>query len=221
MRRHSLAVALTFVVSLVVTTGSAQAVVVDMNPAAQGQATVTYPTDIGSYFGVAMVPGTRSNLAATGIPTVTTSGPACYDPSITPVTADIFLPATGLCYHQGGNILHKNETFALVWDPNPHRDWTAGYVEQFLRDVADGSASNSAHPNPSGNMSSPFALTPQYTDASGQRALYDSLYGGGYDDGRSYPSAGCTPSGTNPFFLSADFINASPNDVCLTDAQIK
>jgi hypothetical protein len=217
MRRYSLAVALTFVVSLVVATGSAQAVVVDMNPASQGQATVTYPTDSSSYFGVAMVPGTRSNLAATGIPTVTTSGLSCFDPAL---TADMFLPPSGLCYHPGGSVLHKNETFALVWDPNPHRNWTAGYVEQFLRDVADGSASTSAHPNPSGNMSSPFALTPQYTDGGGA-ALYNSLYGGGYDDSRSYPSSGCTPSGTNPFYLSSNFIESAPNDVCLTDAQIK
>ena len=58
--------------------------------------------------------------------------------SIRRSTSDMFLPTTGLCSH-GGAVIHKNETFALVWDPNPHRDWAAGYVEQFLRDVADGS----------------------------------------------------------------------------------
>ena len=48
MRRYSLttciATALTTVVSLVAASG-AQAVVVDLNPAANGQPTVTYPAD--------------------------------------------------------------------------------------------------------------------------------------------------------------------------------
>jgi hypothetical protein len=201
MRRYSLAVALTFVVSLIVATGSAQAVVID---------------DQGSSFGVAMVPGTRANLAGVDVPTVTTSSPSCWDPAI---TADMFLPPTGLCFH-GGAVLHKYETLALVWDPNPNRGWTAGYVEQFLRNVADGSASNPAHPNPSGDMSSPFALTPQYSGSNGP-PLYDSLYAGGYDDATAYPPDSCSPSGTNPFFFTANGVVAAPNQRCLTDRSIK
>ena len=41
--------------------------------------------------------------------------------------------------------MHANETFAVTWDP--HRlDWQTGrdYVEQFLKDVADGSGSLSS-----------------------------------------------------------------------------
>ena len=39
--------------------------------------------------------------------------------------------------------MHKNETFDLSWDPRP-RNWasTRFYVEQFLRDVADGSGTS-------------------------------------------------------------------------------
>src|SRR5262249_43846985 len=169
MRRYSLAAALTFIVSLAVGTTGAQAVVVDMNPAAQGQLSVSYPTDQSSYFGVAMVPATDTVLAAAGVPTVTSAGP-CSDPAL---TSDMFLQNTGLCFHSGGTVIHKNETFAFVWDPNPHRAWAAGYEEQFLRNVADGS----------GTLTSPYAVTPQYTDATG-RAENQSLYGGGFDDAR-------------------------------------
>ena len=57
-----------------------------------------------------------------------------------------------------------------------HSDYAAPYVEQFLRDVADGS----------GNLSSPYAVTTQYTDASGIAGNDSSLYGGGYDDATTY-----------------------------------
>src|SRR5690242_17610083 len=101
MRRYSLstciATALTLIVSLIAASG-AQAVVVDLNPAANGHPTVTYPTDQNSYYGVALVPGTRGNLANTGIPTVTSSM-ACSDPAL---TSDFSLPSSGLCSHGGG-----------------------------------------------------------------------------------------------------------------------
>ena len=211
MRRFSLAVALTLVASFAVATSAAQAVVVDMNKGARGQTSVTYPTDKASYFGVAMVPGTLGNLQGAGvkIPTVS-SGMPCSDPTDTPYP-DIFLPPNaGLCSH-GGAVLHKTETFAFVWDPNGHRNWAGVYVERFLRDVADAS----------GTFSSPFALLPQYTDAGG-RAQNNFLFGGGSDDGAAYPTSGCSFSGTNPLSINANFVLVPvPNDVCLTDAQIK
>src|SRR6185437_9994729 len=186
MRRYSLgtcmATALTLVVSMVTVSG-AQAVVVDVNPAANGQATVTYPADQNSYVGVTLVPGTRGNLANTGIPTVTSSM-TCSDPAL---TSDFSLPSSGLCSH-GGPVTHANETFALVWDPHPHSDYAAPYVEQFLRDVADGS----------GGLSSPFSIATQYTDAGG-RAANSWLYGGGYDYSNGYPANGCTVSGTHHY----------------------
>ncbi|HEV7176371.1 MAG TPA: PKD domain-containing protein [Solirubrobacteraceae bacterium] len=208
MRRYSLttciATALTTVVSLVAASG-AQAVVVDLNPAANGQTTVTYPADQSSYAGVTLVPGTRGNLANTGIPTVTSSM-TCSDPAL---TSDFTLPSEGLCSH-GGPVAHANETFALVWDPHPHADYAAPYVEQFLRDAADGS----------GGLGSPFSIATQYSDAGG-RAANSSLYGGGYDFAAGYPANGCTVTGTHHYASTPGGLVDIPNDICLTDAQIK
>jgi PKD domain len=208
MRRSSfstcIATALTLVVSLVAASG-AQAVVIDANPAANGQASVTYPTDQSSYVGVTLVPGTRGNLANTGIPTVTSSM-TCTDPAL---TSDFSLPNSALCSH-GGPVTHANETFALVWDPHPHNAYSAPYVEKFLRDVADGS----------GSFGSPFSIATQYTDAGG-RAANSWLYGGGYDYSNGYPTNGCVVSGTHHYASTPGGLTDIPNDICLTDAQIK
>jgi PKD domain len=214
MRRLAL-LALTLVVSLVVGAGGAQAVVVDMGSA--------------GHFGVALVPGTRGHLATAGVPIVQSSAP-CSDPWL---SRDLSLPSTGLCWH-GGAVMHANETFTLTWDPL-RRYWqtTRDYVQQFLRDVADGR----------GTLTSPYALTSQYSDPNG-RANNTSAYGGGCIDfgdtggssckfgdtagngpGHSYGSFGppfCSSHGTNQFSEQSDgtFGNAQ-NDVCLTDAQIQ
>jgi hypothetical protein len=227
--RRFLGIALTSVVSLFVATTGAQAVVVDMNPGALGQPSVAYPTDQSSYFGVALVPGTRSSLLTAGIPTVT-SGLSCNDPWLSSDLGGPLLPSNGLCGH-GGAVMHGNETFDLAWDPL-RRDWatTRNYVETFLRDVANGS----------GTLTSPYAVTSQYSDPSG-RAKNASLYGGGCIDygsrggstcqlgnsngtgaGNDYPANGCAVTGTNQFFeqLSGAW-GTAPNDICLTDAQLK
>ena len=151
--RRTMLIALTFFVISLLGAASAEAVVIDMG--ASGR------------YGVALVPGTRSTLTTAGITTVTAGGP-CSDPWL---AADFILPSTGLCYH-GGSVMHANETFAVTWDP--HRlDWQTGrdYVEQFLKDVADGS----------GSLSAQYALTGQYHD-SGGRARNASVYGGGCVD---------------------------------------
>jgi hypothetical protein len=218
--------AVTCVLSLIVATGGAQAVVVDMN--AVGKTSVRYnPSDQSGYAGVALVPGTRGVLTTIKIPTVTSSAP-CSDPWL---SSDLSLPATGLCWHAGGAVMHSNETFALAWDP-ARRYWqtTRNYVEQFLGDVAAGS----------GTLTSPYAVTTQYNDAGG-RAANKSLYGGGcidYGDvggsackfgdvngtgaGHSYPGNGCPVTGSNQFHeeLSGVF-DTAPNDICLTDAQLQ
>jgi PKD domain len=223
-RRMVLATAATFVASLVLTVSGAQAVVVDMNPAAAGQATVTYPTDQGDYYGVALTPslvsgdiwepGTETGVLGTaGIPTVTTEG-ACTDPLL---QAPLSLPSGGLCSHgwAAGSVLNKNETFALVWDPNPYNDYTAPYVEQFLRDVADGS----------NTLTSPYAVTTQYSDPEGPAGNV-SKYGGGYDDATGYPTSGCAPANPGqwgPWYFQdqADIYTTGQNQVCLTDAQLR
>ncbi len=188
--------------------GSAMAVVVPLG--ASGRA------------GVALVPGTSSDLAKAGITPVTANAP-CTDPALPPdlginhVFPGGTLPAsaTGLCWHTGGSVLHANETFAVTWDPL-RRYWatTRGYVEQFLRNVADASSS----------LFTPYAVVSQYTDATG-RAGHASLYGGGcidYGDpggatcrfanavtstvGQPYPTSGCQVKGAL---------------ACLTDDQLQ
>lgn len=155
MRRRSLTsvvVLLAFIVSLVATTSAAQAIVINAN---------------GTSAGVALMPG--STLPST-ITRVTASTP-CQDPWLTVDLHGPLLPANGLCF-QGGSVMHGNETFAITWDPD--RSYWAGtrnYVEQFLRDVADGS----------NTLSSPYAVTTQYRDGTG-RAGNNSLYGGGCID---------------------------------------
>jgi PKD repeat protein len=212
--RRPFAILLTSIVSLFVTAGAAQAVVVDMGAAGR--------------FGVALVPGT--NRATAGIQTITSSAP-CSDPWLSSDLGGPVLPSTGLCWH-GGAVMHSNETFDLAWDPL-RRAWatTRNYVEQFLRDVANGS----------GTLTSPYAVTTQYKDPTG-RAGNASLYGGGCIDygsrggatcqfgnsngtgvGNGYPASGCPVTGTNQFHqtMSGAFGLSAPNDICLTDAQLK
>jgi hypothetical protein len=233
MRRFML-IALTLASSLFVATTAAEAVVVDMN--AVGQASVAYSAStLGDYAGVALVPGTCaslsntspcSGLSALNIPTVSSSAP-CTDPSL---TSDLWLfgqtgrlPDNGACYH-GGAVMHQNETFALTWDSQrAYWSGTRGYVEQFLRDVADGS----------GGLTSPYAVTSQYTDNAG-RAANSSKFGGGCIDygnvgrsacefgsptgaGHDFPANGCTPTGGS--FVSGTA--TTQNTVCLTDAQLQ
>ncbi len=217
--RRFLILVLPLVVSLGLTTAAAQAVVVDMN--ALGSTSVAFnSSDQSGYYGVAMVPGTDGTLATNNIPTVTSSA-ACADPAITP---DLSVSSAGLCWHSvsGASVLHGNETFDFTWEVGTQWPLTTGYVEKFLSDVAAGS----------GTLSSPFAVTPQYTDGTG-RAANRSVYGGGCVDqgmsgnadcqfaggpyaGHDYPTSGnCTPSGTS--FEGV----ATSNTVCLTDAQLQ
>ncbi len=209
----------------------AQAVVVDMSAVGQTSARVQ-PGNPDAYTGVALVPGTRSDLQTANIPLVVTSAP-CLDPALALDLGGPLLPVAGLCSH-GGPVMHGNEKFDLTWDPG-RRDWatTRNYVEQFLRDVADGS----------GTFTSPYAETSQYTDATG-RAANASRYGGGCIDlgshggacafgnttgagaGRDYPDPdpvlGCDVAGMNWFdeLLSGAF-GAGANVTCLTDSQLQ
>ena len=211
MRRRSLILALTFVLSLVVSVTAAQAIVVN---------------DAGTEAGVSIAPGARGNALPGGVSAVTSSAP-CADPWL---ASDLWylgqtdrLPDNALCYH-GGSVMQKNETFALTWDA--HRTYfagTRGYVEQFLKDVATGS----------GSLSSPYAVTQQYKDAGGH-AGNDSVYGGGCIDfgsvggstceygtasqaGHDFPASACPVSGDS--FASASIV--SFNFACLTDAQLQ
>ena len=242
MRRYLLS-ALPLIVSLALS-ASAQAVVVDMHAIGQsyvktdgkGSPYVQYPTDQASYVGVALAPGTTLSLPVQNIPYVASS-PPCADPALPADLVRPNMPESGLCSHGGlaGSVIHANETFTLAWDPlRQYFVTTKEYVEQFLRDVADGS----------GTLTSPYAVTSQYTDSSG-RAANASIYGGGCDDlgvhggsacafsgsllpGHEYtPAKGCLVTGTNDFYTteprpdpSPEF-DEGPNLDCLTDAQIQ
>ena len=235
MRRYSLntrklilAIVATLVASLGVASAG-QAQVVDMN--ALGSPTVQYnPSNQSGYYGVALVPGT--SLPAT-VPAVVWSSP-CTDPALTPDLTWLQTgPISPLCWHNGP-VMHSNETFALTWDPG-RSYWatTRNYVEQFLSDVATGS----------GTFTSPYSITPQYTDGGG-RAANSSIYGGGCID---YGSAGgytCRFGAANPTGSGNDYpttnncahttgknlwgptpdgpLNTNAgNTVCLTDSQIQ
>lgn len=199
-RRTSLAIALAFVLSLAVGASGAQAVVVNLG--ASGQS------------GAALVPGTST----AGLP-ISSAGVSPCDPWL---ASDLsFQPATTpLCWH-GGAVLHSNETFTLTWDPL-RRYWASArnYVQQFLRDVGDGS----------GTFTSPYAVTSQYWDGavSSNRASNTSAYGGGCIDfgnggascnfggaggsGHPYPVSGCSTTGAS---------YSASNDTCLTDSEIQ
>jgi PKD repeat protein len=214
MRRSSLtpyrllvAIASTVVVSLGVATTAAQAIVV---------------TDNGTEAGVALAPGNRGAASLPGGVTPLPGPGSCTDPWLAPDLGGPSLPG-GLCFGNG-TVMHKNETFALTWD-QPRAYWalTRGYVEQFLRDVADSS----------GSLASPFAVATQYNDSAG-RAQNASIFGGGCIDfgatggsdceygspsgaGHNYPGSDCALSGDS--FVTPTAV--TPNTICLTDADLK
>src|SRR5690242_8466020 len=199
MRRYSLstfiATALTLVVSLV--------------GAGVAQAGVVNDSNNGNTSGVTLAP----NAVLPGSVSPASSSVPCLTPP--PARAGV-LPDTGLCYH-GGQVIHKTETFGIVWnlfaDGEPHSDYAAPFVQQFLRDVADGS----------GTTSSPFAITSQYAGTNGP-ALNASLYGGGYTDASTTDVPwGCTPTGTHEYSQASNgfTLGIVPSDACVTDAQIR
>jgi hypothetical protein len=226
--RHCLAAALTVAATMVVATGGAGATVIDTS--AIGASSVSYnPNGQESYVGVDMVPVQRSPSAMTAakVGTVISSAP-CLDPALTSDLGGPFLPSQGLCSH-GGPVLHKNETFVVTWDPlRRYFATTRNYVQQFLRDVADGS----------GTFTSPYGVTSQYTDST-DRAAFASLYGGGCIDfgvtggsacqfgstnasgpGHNYPATNsCTPTGTDMRW-GPDLVQHA-NDVCMINVDLK
>lgn len=213
MRRYSLAVR-RLVLALTCTVLASLAVV------ASGQAIVL--NDHGTEAGVALVPGVRGATLPSGVSAVTASG-SCTDPWLTSDFGGPLMGTDGLCY-RGGALMHKNETFTLTWDQQrAYWSQTLGYVQQYLRDVADAS----------GSLGSPYAVTAQYNDAGG-KAQNASLFGGGCVDdgvtggsacqfgnptgaGHNFPANGCTPGGDS--FVSPSLV--ALNGICLTDAQLQ
>lgn len=222
MRRHSLT-------ARRVILGIASALIASLAVAGSATALVVNDTNSGNVeAGVALIPTARGGSLPSGV-TAATSSNACTDPWLASDLGGPNLPSDALCY-RGGSVIHKNETFALTWDApqtgSQRNYWsqTRGYVEQFLRDVADSS----------GSLNSVYDDTTQYQD-SGGRAQNASVFGGGCIDygvvgsssceygnpsgaGHDYPSSGgCTPQGDS--FLWPGTV--SLNTLCLTDAQLQ
>ncbi|HEV3054887.1 MAG TPA: PKD domain-containing protein [Solirubrobacteraceae bacterium] len=192
--RRSLMILLTALLATLGAAGAAQAVVVN---------------DQGTVAGVALVPGTS---LPKGVTDGTTSVSKC-DPFLTPDLQ--LLSSVGLCDH-GGPVIHANETFALTWDPN-RLSWTdtRNYVEQFLKDVAEGSNTST----------SPYAVTTQYQDSSG-RAQNTSKYGGACIDlgdpgGYTCQFGDTTGAGVGANYPSSPSCTVTGDSTCLTDADIK
>ena len=234
MRRCSLttlAIAVTFVISLVVAAG-AQAVVVKEN---------------GNEYGVALVPGAREPgsttagyLGSAGVPIVTSTG-SCADPAagtepdiLSAGSWPLSAPAMPICWH-GGPVMHANETFTLAWEgqaPNTYWSSTKSYVQSFLSDVAADS----------GSLDSPYADTTQYWDGSSvqSRAANSSVFGGGCNDngtakcrfgsitgsgpGNPLPSSSdCPVNGDNILGGAAGGGAAEtiPNNLCVTASDVQ
>src|SRR5437764_8874387 len=150
MRRYLL-IALSLLAPLV-GASSAQAIVVN---------------DGGTYAGAALVPLARGVPLPSGVSAVT-SGGTCSDPWLSSDLGGPNLASNGVCSH-GGTVIHKNETFALTWDAQRgYWSGTRGYVEQFMKDVADSS----------GQLGNPYAITSPYS-ASGGKAQNSSVFAGG------------------------------------------
>jgi hypothetical protein len=216
--RRLMTILLMAAASLVAMASAAQAVVVN---------------DQGGTYGVALVPGTRGTLTTAGIASVT-SNAQCSDPWLSSDLGGPGLPSGALCWN-GGPVMHRNETFVLTWDP--HRSYwqtTRNYIEQFLRDVADGT----------GTLSSPYAVTGQYADGTADpvnlkdpanptgpnpngQARNASLYGGGCIDYGATGGSACQFGSTNGTGQGYDYPDehacplASGISICLTDSELR
>jgi len=110
----------------------------------------------------------------------------------------------------GEQVLPETHIYAIYWDPEDYYDgdWQE-LIDGFLQRM--GSAS--------GSLDSVFSVDSQYTDKEGQRASYNSVYMGSYDDVDRYPPAGCTDPGPlrGVFFPSFE----PAERTCLTAKQIQ
>ncbi len=108
-------------------------------------------------------------------------------------------------------MLHKNETYAIYWDPTDHYhgDWQH-LIDTFFHGLgAD-----------SGSTGTVFAVDSQYTDRSDLPASYLSTFQGAYTDTDPYPAREQlqrpAPAGSQ-----RSRIGPGHTEVCLTDAQIR
>jgi len=119
---------------------------------------------------------------------------------------------------EGNLVLHKNETYAIYWDPTDHYhgDWQH-LVDTFFHGLgAD-----------SGSTGTVFAVDSQYTDRSDLPATYLSTFHGAYTDTDPYPVGVGNCKDPHPLEvpdrIGPEAVKGSKEhtEVCLTDAQIR
>jgi hypothetical protein len=116
---------------------------------------------------------------------------------------------------EGNPVLHRNETYAVYWDPTDHYhgDWQH-LIDTFFQGLGA----------ESGSTATVFAVDSQYTDKSDQPASYRSTFRGAYTDTDPYPTTGnCTDPHPLAVVDRIGPLNAKGEhtEVCLTDAQIR
>ncbi len=116
---------------------------------------------------------------------------------------------------EGNLVLHKNETYAIYWDPTDHYhgDWQH-LIDTFFQGLgAD-----------SGSTGTVFAVDSQYTDKSDLPASYLSTLHGAYTDTDPYPMGASNCKDPNPLEaldLIGPVVAGEHTEVCLTDPQIR
>jgi hypothetical protein len=116
---------------------------------------------------------------------------------------------------EGNLVLHKNETYAIYWDPTDHYhgDW-----QHLINTFFQGLGADS------GSTATVFAVDSQYTDRSDLPASYLSTFHGAYTDTDPYPvgSNNCKdPHPLETADLIGPIVAGKHTEVCLTDAQIR
>lgn len=105
-------------------------------------------------------------------------------------------------YH-GGPVMHSQEAFAIFWAPSGY-SFPSGYeeaIETYLENVAADS----------GKSTNVYSVSAQYSDETGQHALYDDSYGGSLVDTGAYGETCPEYEG----FFGAEFT------ACITDEKMQ
>jgi hypothetical protein len=115
----------------------------------------------------------------------------------------------------GNAVVHKNETYAIYWDPTDHYhgDWQH-LIDIFLQGLGI----------ESGSTGTVFAVDSQYTDRSNQPASYRSTFRGAYTDTDPYPITGncADPHPLEvPDRIGPENAKKEHTPVCVTDAQVR
>ena len=115
--------------------------------------------------------------------------------------------------YQGGPVMQSNRTHVIFWNPSNSLSWDPGYKEAIIGYLQNVAADNHKATNV-------YALTPQYTDATG-RAFYDSSYAGAIDDSSPAPANGCMLPSPPPLSTGPTLPGGTGWPICLTATQLR